>query len=107
MHRRRSPFIFALLFLPLSLPLSAQDGAANDLVRRAIANEDRATSGGPLYRYQLQSAKPERTVVKELVETDKGMVARLVSVNGKPRTPEQCAADEKKLDKILHEPDEQ
>jgi hypothetical protein len=85
----------------------AQAGSANDLVRRTIQNEDKSTTNGARYMYRLRSQKPERTVVKEMIETNEGMVARLVSVNDKAPTAEQRAADEKKLDKILNDPDEQ
>ena len=107
MLNRLSSAVLAASLLLLSLSAYAQAGTANDLVRRALANEDRASAGGPRYMYRLRSAKPERTVVKDLIETNEGMVARLVSVNGKPPTAEQRAADEKKLDKIVHDPDEQ
>jgi len=90
-----------------ALPLCAQTGNANDLVRRAIQNEDRANANGPRYTYRLRSEKPERTVVKQMIETNEGVVARLLSVNDRPPTPEQRAADEKKLDKILSDPEEQ
>src|SRR5947209_3871079 len=107
MLRRSSSYILFVALALLSIPLYAQSGTANDLVRRTIANEERANANGPRYMYHLQTEKPERTVVKELVETNDGEVARLISVNGKPPTPEQRAADEKKLDKILNDPDEQ
>ncbi|MDP9269298.1 MAG: hypothetical protein M3P27_13380 [Acidobacteriota bacterium] len=109
MNRRfysRSSLISATLLL-LSWPVCAQSGAANELVRRVIQNEDRASTSGPRYTYRLRSEKPERTVVKQMIETNEGTVARLVSVNDKPPTPEQRAADEKKLEKILHDPEEQ
>lgn len=107
MNRRLSGFGLAIILLLPSLPAWAQNNPANDLVRRAIANEDRATSGGPRYMYRLRTEKPERTVVKDLIETNEGVIARLVSVNDKPPTPEQRAADDKKLAKILNDPEEQ
>jgi hypothetical protein len=99
-------FLTAALLLG-ALPAFAQAGNANDLVRRAIQNEDRASSGGPRYMYRLRSEKPERIVVKEIVETNDGLIARLVSVNDKPPTAEQRAADDKKLEKLLNDPEEQ
>jgi hypothetical protein len=107
MQRRLALFVFGIVLWSLSRPAFAQTGSANDLVRRAIANEERANSNGPRYLYRLRTEKPERTVVKDMIETNDGMVARLVSVNDKPPTPEQRAADDKKLEKILHDPDEQ
>src|SRR3954469_24460918 len=92
---------------PTEITAQAPQGTANDLVRRAIQNEDRASSSGPRYTYRLRSEKPERTVVKQMIETNEGVVARLISVNDKPPTPEQREADEKKLNKILNDPDEQ
>ena len=107
MNRRHSIPLIAAILLLLSLPVCAQAGPANDLARRAIKNEDRASTNGPRYLYRLRSEKPERTVVKQMIETNEGVVARLLSVNDKPPTPEQRAADDKKLDKILHDPEEQ
>jgi hypothetical protein len=82
----------------------APNVSANDLVRRVIQNEDRANSNGTHYMYRLRSEKPERTVVKELVETNDGMVARLLSVNDQPPTADQRANDEKKLDRLVRDP---
>ncbi|MBI2677446.1 MAG: hypothetical protein HYX28_01550 [Candidatus Koribacter versatilis] len=107
MHRRLTIFGLTIVLSLAALPTWAQNSAANELVRRAIANEDRASSGGPRYMYRLRTEKPERTVVKDLIETNDGVIARLVSVNDKPPTSEQRAADDKKLEKILHDPKEQ
>jgi hypothetical protein len=41
-----------------------------------------------------------------MVETNDGTVARLLSVNDRPPTADQRASDEKKLDKLLRDPDE-
>ena len=79
---------------------------ANELVRRVIQNEERANSGGTRYMYKLRTIKPERTVEKEMVETNDGTVARLLSVNDKPLTSDQRASDEKKLNKLVNDPDE-
>ena len=96
----------ALLALASVAPAQQIDsGSANDLVRRVIANEDRSSKGGPRYMYKLREVKPERTVTKELIETNDGSVARLVSVNDKPPTPEQRASDEKKLNKLVNDPE--
>jgi hypothetical protein len=107
MRSRLIWFVLLAATMAVSSPLFAQApaGAANDLVRRVIKNEDRSSSGGPRYMYKLRSEKPERTVVKELIETNEGMVARLVSVNGKPPTAEQRAADEKKLNELVSDPE--
>ncbi len=80
--------------------------SANDLVRRVIHNEDGASSNGPRYMYRLRTVKPERTVVKEMIETNDGTVGRLLSVNDHPLTADQRTSDEKKLNKLLNDPDE-
>lgn len=90
-----------LALVLLAAPAWAQQGGgANDLVRRVISNEDRASKTGVRYRYKIRNEKPRGTVVKELIETDEGLVARLVSVNGQPPTAEQRKADEQKLDRL-------
>jgi hypothetical protein len=108
MRLRPIPLLFLAGTLLSALPpAAAQGGSANELVRRVIKNEERAVSAGPRYRYRLRTERADRTVVKEMVETSNGPVARLLSVNDRPLTPEQRAADDRRLDRLLRDPEEQ
>ncbi|HTK95968.1 MAG TPA: hypothetical protein VL382_10065 [Terriglobales bacterium] len=107
------PYITTLLSVLASLALAGAacaqapaGGTANDLVRRVIKNEDHANAANERYMYKLRSEKPERSVVKQMIETNDGVVARLIAVNDKPPTAEQRAADDRKLDKLVNDPDE-
>jgi len=105
---RHKPLVYVTalaLAAPLARAQSPAPGAANDLVRRVIANEDRSRKAGQRYMYRLRSEKPGRVLVKELIETNDGVVARLVAVNGKAPTPEQRALDEKKLNQLMTDPE--
>lgn len=98
----------ALLCGLLAVPAFGQGrGAANDLVRRVIQNEDKSSAARDRYIYKERQEKPQGTLVKQLIETDDGLVARILLANDKPLTPQQRAADEKKLNRLLKDPDEQ
>ncbi len=108
-NMRKGLALVVSLLIGTAICVSAQTQpniSANDLVRRVIQNEDRASSSGPRYMYKLRTVKPERTVVKEMVETNDGTVGRLLSVNDHPLTADQRSTDEKKLNKLLTDPDE-
>lgn len=96
---------FVALASLASAQVQLESASANELVRRVIANEDRSSKGGPRYMYRIREVKPERTITKELIETNDGAVARLVAVNDQPPTPQQRASDEKKLDKLVNDPE--
>ena len=58
---------------------------AQELVRRVIANEDKASKQHVRLLYRLRSETPKSgALTKELVVTIDGVVARLFAVNVKP-----------------------
>lgn len=100
---------FALLSLLPALFAAAASSAwqtpdgARQLVRTAVANE---TPTGPNHRFMFRvtAEKSGLIQVKENIETDEGVVARLVAVNGQPLTPQQQAAEDARLQKLLRDP---
>ena len=85
---------------PAIPPMSAQE-----LVRRVIANEDKASKEPVRFMYRLRTETARTGVItKELVETNDGVVARLIAVNDKPPSAEQRSQDDDRLDKLAKDP---
>ncbi len=79
---------------------------AQELVRRAIANEDKASNAPVRFRYRLRTETPKGSKTQELVETNDGVVARLLAINDRPPTADQRNADDAKLNRLLNDPQE-
>ncbi len=78
---------------------------AQELVRRAIANEDKASKENVRFLYRLRTETPKTgAITKELVETNDGVVARLIAVNDKPPTAEERKKDDERLEKLVRDP---
>lgn len=84
------------------------DPKARDVVRNVVANElkqeelDRSH-----YLFKLKKVTPKGTKLQEIVQTEGGNVARTLLINGLPLTTDQKQAEEQKVTKLLHDPDEQ
>jgi len=82
-------------------PAATQQVPAQELVRRAIANEEKASQQHVRLLYRLRTEKPKAgAITKELVETNEGVVARLIAVNDKPPSAEQRQTDDERLQKL-------
>jgi hypothetical protein len=78
---------------------------AQDLVRRTIANEEKANNEHVRLLYRLRTETPKAgAVTKELVETNDGVVARLIAVNDKPPSAEERKRDDDRLQKLANDP---
>ena len=78
---------------------------AQELVRRAIANEDKASKENVRFLYRLRTETPKTgAITKELVETNEGVVARLIAVNDRPPTAEERKKDDERLEKLAKDP---
>jgi len=78
---------------------------AQELVRRVIANEDKANNERMRFLYRLRTEKPATgALTKELVETNEGVVARLIAVNDKPPTAEERQKDDERLQRLASDP---
>jgi hypothetical protein len=70
-----------------------------------IANEEKASQDGMRFLYRLRTEKAKSgAITKELVETNEGVVARLIAVNDKPPTAEQRQKDDEHLEQLLRDP---
>jgi len=98
------------VLLPLAAAAQQQTpplppGSAQDLVRRVIANEDKASKTPMRFLYRLRTETPKSgAITKELVETNDGVVGRLIAVNGKPPTAEDRRKDDERLEQLASDP---
>ena len=79
--------------------------SAQELVRRAITNEETASHEKMrlLFRLRTETAK-NGVLTKQLVETNDGVVARLIAVNDKPPSAEERKKDDERLQKLADDP---
>jgi len=86
-------------------PAATPQVPAQELVRRAIANEEKASQQHVRLLYRLRTETPKAgAITKELVETNEGVVARLIAVSDKPPTAEQRQTDDERLQKLASDP---
>jgi hypothetical protein len=77
------------------------------IVRDASYNELHATKPGRSFSYRQHKVDPKGSVVKEIVETKDGDVARLIEKDGKPLPPEEEQAEINRLNNLLAHPEVQ
>ncbi len=75
-----------------------------DLVRKAVKNENQPVTDKTHYTYRLIKKKPDRTEVREMVETDQGVIGRLLMVNGKPLSAADRAKEDARLQRLIDDP---
>jgi len=64
--------------------------SANELVRTVLENEMRAEDQDHSHwMYRLEEDQPTKRQIKEVVETEEGLVERLISLNGRPLSAAQ------------------
>src|SRR5438477_9094473 len=68
-----------------------------ELVRQAVAHENQPESDKTHYMYRLTKRKPDRTETREMVETEQGVIGRLLLVNGQPLSSEDREKEDKRL----------
>ena len=90
-----------------STPLPAE--SAQELVRKVIARELQAEEEPGRYIYRLRREGPEgsSSTTRDLIDTRQGLVSRLIGTNDRPPTAEQRARDDRRLEKLLANPEEQ
>ena len=54
--------------------------------------------------FRLIKKKPDRTETREMIETDQGVIGRLLLVNGKPLSPEDRDKEDKRLQRLVTDP---
>ncbi|MBV9607927.1 MAG: hypothetical protein JO187_00095, partial [Acidobacteria bacterium] len=77
---------------------------AQELVRRAIKNEEKASTEKIRYMYRLRTESPKGSKTQEMVETKDGVVGRLIAVNDQPPSADMRAQDDQKLDSLVKDP---
>ncbi|MFZ3212171.1 MAG: hypothetical protein WA188_11720 [Terriglobales bacterium] len=88
-----------------TLPPTTPPGSAQELVRRVIANEDKASPEHQRFLYRLRTETPKTgAITKELVETNEGVVGRLIAVNDKPPSAEERQKDDERLQQLASDP---
>ncbi|HWC20052.1 MAG TPA: hypothetical protein VG498_23765 [Terriglobales bacterium] len=101
----------SLLFSPSVVCQStdfSNDPKARELVRKVVANEllqeERDKSH---YAFKLKKITPKGTRIQQIVQTDQGSIARTLLIDGQPPTQEQKQAEEDKIQKLVHDPEDQ
>jgi hypothetical protein len=79
---------------------------ANQLVAQVVDNELKAKDEGR-FMYRDRRQTPAGSKTKEMVETNDGVVARLIAVNDQPLTPAERANENARLQGLISHPDEQ
>ena len=104
----RFAFKTALMCLLLALVALSQTPDPAQLVKDAIANEVSATEHPTDYwMYRLSKQSKSGTQVKDMIETKAGIVARLLTFNGRPLSEDERALDDKRLTDLAADPVEQ
>ena len=81
-----------------------QTVSANELVRRVVAHEVAAANAGGHYMYRLRTETPRGSQTKDIIETRKWLLGRLVLEDDKPLPPEQRRKDDQRLRRLLTDP---
>lgn len=88
-----------------SLPPLPKD--ANQLVKDAIKHQMEADAADHTHwRYHIHREDEKGSQDRDVIDTKDGQLARTVLINGQPLTPEQRAADEARMKKLVNDPSE-
>lgn len=75
---------------------------ANELVREVVKNElNPPSQDETYYTWKQRTVKPNRTIVRQMVETPEGVLARLLSINDRPLTPEEQQKEDARVNRLL------
>ena len=92
----------------VSAALHATDNdvsSANELVRTVLENEMRVEDQDHSHwMYRLEEDQPTKRQIKEVVETEEGLVERLISLNGRPLSAAQQQQEDARIERLLHDP---
>jgi hypothetical protein len=102
-------FPAVLLLCTFARPLTAQEWKSNprELIRRAIANQDKPSAKATYYKYRdVKRKKDGSTETKEMLQTPQLVLGRIVARNGEPLSPEQRKNEESRLNRLTKDPNE-
>lgn len=98
-----------LLVSLLTIPALAQDWKTNprDLIRKAIANEEKEPAKPTYFTYRdVKRKKDGSTETKQMIQTPEAVLGRIVAINGQPLTAEQRKNEDNRLNRLTNDPDE-
>jgi hypothetical protein len=100
-----------ILFGSKALPQSDTAGlgmSANELARKVITNELKLQDEDyGHWLYQLEKDKSGRKQVQEILETNRGSLSRLLSIDGHPLDTPQQQQESQRMQRLVSHPDEQ
>ncbi len=87
----------------------APSETAQELVRKVIARElaEQEKPRPYIYRLRREVAEGSSSTTRDILDTRDGLVSRLVATNDRPPTAEERAKDDRHLEKMLANPEEQ
>jgi hypothetical protein len=74
---------------------------ANDLARRVIANELNFQDDHTNWMYRLEKEQHGKKQVEEIIETKKGSLSRLLSINDRPLTAKQQLEEDHRVRELM------
>ena len=103
----RTSILALTLVLCATVPLCAQDPSTDPqaYVHR-IANVELAAHSNPVprWRYRLEKRNASGTTTREIVETQQGLIARVLTINGRPLTPDVERNEQARLRALASDP---
>jgi len=92
---------------PNSVPAIHQAADPVELVRKAVKNELKADQGvSEHFMFRGTKTYAKGSATRLYVETKEGTAGLIIAYDGKPLTPDQQRAEDARLDRFLHNPDE-
>ena len=106
MRQVHSSVALALAIVLLSAPAHPQSVpssqvSANDLARRVITNELRFQDDHTNWMYRLEKEQDGKKQVEEIIETKKGSLSRLLSINDHSLTVKQQEEEDKRVHELM------
>jgi hypothetical protein len=98
--------VLVIIILLGSATLSQSDSgslgvSANDLARRVITNELKFQDDHTNWMYRLEKDQYGKKQVEEIIETKKGSLSRLLSMNGQPLTAKQQGEEDQRIQELM------
>lgn len=97
-------------FAPLTARAAKQTTPAltpHQIVRKAVDLQIASNNRMPAMSFTYTKTTPHGVFVKDVIQTSGGEVSRLVSINGKPLSPDRNALEQQRLTALLSHPSDQ
>ena len=99
---RRAAFVSLLLVVfPAAAQTQPPRVPATELVRQTVAHELAAANASGHYVYRIDKQTPHGSETRDMVETRKWLIGRLVLKNGQPLPPAQRQREDERLRDLL------